>query len=404
MPTDKIHKCDLLAEAEQHILLSNFIYLYSELRVLSGAGYAPFSPEDIDCKGGTSKGVLSDTIFLNLLKTLRKEDEDDPEGLIVALSKYPFVIADLRKLDEQIKQSLVDCGNPPKADYASHHHIGTPYNCLCAKHGLHYAQVLLDQTVTGAGAFDSDDHTKEEEDVQIDILSESTLLEALKQQLKPDSFLRSALSNPEKIVHINDSYPTKECVYAISSDESTQTIKVTFRGTVSKENWRANLRFERAWYPNPIQEEYPGRSDGVEFHKGFSDYLLRRRKDNGQSKLDEILDAVHTEGQAVFGGEKYRLVSTGHSLGGALATIFGYYASTNETLEIKRPVDILSFCSPRPGGVNFASAFQRQEKNKAVRHFRFYHKHDFVVRKLFINIVMWHLKKRRSDHASYLSP
>ena len=384
MPSEESRKGGLLAEAEQHLLSSNFIYLYSELRVLSGAGYAPFSRDDIDVKKGTNKGVLSDTIFLNLLKTLRKEDKDDPEGLLAALSTYPDVI-DLKKFDEYIKQSLVDSGDPPKADYESHHHIGSPGNCLCAKHGLHYAQVLLDHAVTGA--IESHDHTKEEEDVQIDVLPEVTLLEALKQSLNPESFLRSALSNHDKIVHINDAFPTKECVYTISSDETTRTVKVTFRGTVSRENWQANLRLSRAWYPNPVQDEYPGRNESIEFHKGFSDYLLRPRKDTGRNKLDEILDEVHAKGRVVFGGEKYRLVSTGHSLGGALATIFGFYASAKDDLEAKKPVDILSFCSPRVGGVNFASAFQRQEKSQSLRHFRFFHKHDFVVRHLSMNVM-----------------
>jgi hypothetical protein len=69
---------NLLTEAEVHLVSSQFIYLYSELRILSGAGYTPFAFEDC---GGNERGVRNDSIFVSLLKSLRKEDMDDPEGL-----------------------------------------------------------------------------------------------------------------------------------------------------------------------------------------------------------------------------------------------------------------------------------------------------------------------------------
>ena len=420
MQSEELHSGDLFAEAERHLLSSEFIYLYSELRVLSGAGYAPFPLDDIDCKGGTRDGILRDKIFLSLLKTLRREDKDDPDGLTAALKKEQAVV-DLKQIEEYVEQGLVDRGDPVemcpidgvplRAVYAKHQHVGSQANCLCAKYGLHHTQVMLDHLVRSEDekrAKEAEEcatrpprsymlkegyqqlfcqpilepatSTEEKEDAQIDNLPDGVLIEMLKQQLNPDSYLLSALNNPEKIVHINDMYPTKECVYIVSCDKINRTIKVNFRGTVSLENWLANFTAMRVSYPNPIQDKYPGRTESIELHKGFSTYLLRKRKDTGQSKFDEILDKVKAEGQAAFGSEKYRLVCVGHSLGGALATIFGFYASASESLEAKKPVDIFSFCSPKPGSFSFASAFHRQEQTRNARHFRFFHNRDIVVR------------------------
>jgi hypothetical protein len=80
---------------------------------LSGAGYAPFPLDAIDCKEAKDGkvGLPNDRIFLSLLKTLHKEDKDDADGLLAALSDHAEVV-DLKKLDETIKQSLLDRGNP----------------------------------------------------------------------------------------------------------------------------------------------------------------------------------------------------------------------------------------------------------------------------------------------------
>jgi hypothetical protein len=125
---------------------------------LSGAGYAPFPLDAIDCKEAKDGkvGLPNDRIFLSLLKTLHKEDKDDADGLLAALSDHAEVV-DLKKLDETIKQSLLDRGNPVemckidglhlRAVYATHQHVGSQCNCLCAKFGMHHTQVILDHLI-----------------------------------------------------------------------------------------------------------------------------------------------------------------------------------------------------------------------------------------------------------------
>jgi hypothetical protein len=232
----------------------------------------------IDCKEAKDGkvGLPNDRIFLSLLKTLHKEDKDDADGLLAALLDHAEVV-DLKKLDETIKQSLLDrgdpiemCkidGSPLRAVYATHQHVGSQCNCLCAKFGMHHTQVMLDHLIRTKdekrareteeskvrppqpNAFTEryqqffckpvlEQATIQEakEDAQIDALEDEVLLTTLKNQLAPNTFLGTALNNKEAVVHINDHWPTKECVYTVSCGEAKRVVKLSFRGTVSLEN------------------------------------------------------------------------------------------------------------------------------------------------------------------------
>jgi pimeloyl-ACP methyl ester carboxylesterase len=129
--------------------------------------------------------------------------------------------------------------------------------------------------------------------------------------------------------------------------------------------------------PNPVQTEYPDREDSIEIHTGFTEYLLRRRLDNGRTKFDEIARSVHDIASEL--GSNCRVHVTGHSLGGALATIFALYASADPRFASKeRPIKLFSFASPYTGGTSFAKAFRHQEEAGLLLHARFYHEYDLV--------------------------
>lgn len=68
----------------------------------------------------------------------------------------------------------------------------------------------------------------------------------------------------------------------------------------------------------------------------------------------------------------------GYSLGGALATLFGFYASTDDRLTQNGPVKIFSYGMPYVASHSFADAFRHQEKNRKVQHARFYNSNDIV--------------------------
>lgn len=66
----------------------------------------------------------------------------------------------------------------------------------------------------------------------------------------------------------------------------------------------------------------------------------------------------------------YTLYVTGHSLGAALATLFGYTAAADDVFVCNGPVTIYSYASPRVGDSRFQQSFQLLEKAGRLRHAR----------------------------------
>ena len=56
-----------------------------------------------------------------------------------------------------------------------------------------------------------------------------------------------------------------------------------------------------------IKVNYPGRADELSLHSGFALYLMRKRKDTGQSKLEEIFDKVDAIGREMDPSGNYKL-------------------------------------------------------------------------------------------------
>jgi hypothetical protein len=71
-----------------------------------------------------------------------------------------------------------------------------------------------------------------------------------------------------------------------------------------------------------------------------------------------------------------RLHVTGHSLGGAIATLFGFYAATDPTITKDGPVMLYTFASPRLGGRSFQEVFKYLERRGNIRHARIHNKKD----------------------------
>ena len=110
-------------------------------------------------------------------------------------------------------------------------------------------------------------------------------------------------------------------------------------------------------------------------HQGFYEYLMGERGGR-PSKYAEIAATVERLLSGAPDRGRYRLYVTGHSLGGALATLFGFYASASPA--IAAPVTVVSVASPRVGNVEFARAFVELESQGRVRHLRIANHRDPV--------------------------
>ena len=139
-----------------------------------------------------------------------------------------------------------------------------------------------------------------------------------------------------------------------------------------------NLRYKTNKYRNPVKVNYPGRADEISLHSGFALYLLRNRKDSGKSTLQEISDKIEEIGNELAPDGKYKLAITGHSLGGALATLCGFYIAAQPCFAHFSTVYVWTFASPRVGTRAFQYAWQHLERIGRIKHARFSATQDVV--------------------------
>ncbi|OCT16136.1 hypothetical protein A8709_01430 [Paenibacillus pectinilyticus] len=131
--------------------------------------------------------------------------------------------------------------------------------------------------------------------------------------------------------------------------ESESQIVIAFRGTSTASDWISDAIAR--------QTDFPFAKEGGLVHQGFLDIYQSARK--------QILASM-----SKLSPQK-QLYLTGHSLGGALATLCGADLATNT--KFKDPA-VYTFGSPRVGNPTFASQFNR----KTGPHYRVYNRNDMV--------------------------
>lgn len=117
---------------------------------------------------------------------------------------------------------------------------------------------------------------------------------------------------------------------------------------------------------------------------GNPEYLFRKDNETGKTHLDDILDKVKA---LLRQYPRYRIFFTGHSLGGALATLCGFYTACNDKvwkLTQKKPITIISIASPFVGNWKFRDAFLHLERIERLQHLRISNHDDMVTHLPFI--------------------
>lgn len=186
-------------------------------------------------------------------------------------------------------------------------------------------------------------------------------------------------------IHVNDSTCTKdevilidfadelaqeELVYAIALDKTTKTIHVNFRGSVTTKDWIQDAKYSL------VPMEDPSNADNIIYvHQGFKEYLngaspkKRHRKAKAQQETKPSAMKVMT-GKIIKLLEQYpgyKIQSAGHSLGGALSTLFSFQLAANPDPRLVNPISCVSFASPKVGNRSFAMAFQALERKGHIR-------------------------------------
>jgi len=182
------------------------------------------------------------------------------------------------------------------------------------------------------------------------------------------------------LTYVGDEKSDVDMVYAVGIDPLKKRVTVAFRGSVTVTDFQKDAMISLNHQPNPVKNIDPNQREKIGIHHGFYDYLLRPRKD-GKNKYQEIMD--HVEALFLECGRRkdYKLYVTGHSLGGALATLFSLHAAASAGSRdgiIPQPVSCISVASPRVGDRGFQVAFCRLEEFGLLRHLRIANDRDPV--------------------------
>lgn len=167
------------------------------------------------------------------------------------------------------------------------------------------------------------------------------------------------------------------CVYAVMKDEHRKRIIITFRGSVGgNEDWNRNFQaFNSNIKVSPVisslmEDKY---NETVLVHQGFREYLFDNDHRFPKERIEEIVtdvNKVHEPG--------YQIYVSGHSLGGALASLLAYRLGGGKEDWIPKPVNCITFSSPMVGSEGFRLAFEKLEEKGLVRYFRITNNEDVV--------------------------
>ncbi|KAI8357815.1 Alpha/Beta hydrolase protein [Blakeslea trispora] len=119
----------------------------------------------------------------------------------------------------------------------------------------------------------------------------------------------------------------------VMTSAADQTIYLSFRGSVSSQNWVTNFNYRFTSFDNV---------KGARAHSGFYSAV----KDSSRTYLPVIKSLLDAN-------PKYKVVVTGHSLGGALALLAGIDLLGKESRITSSNLKIYTYGGPRVGDSNF---------------------------------------------------
>ncbi|ASC71083.1 uncharacterized protein XM38_020330 [Halomicronema hongdechloris C2206] len=140
---------------------------------------------------------------------------------------------------------------------------------------------------------------------------------------------------------------------AVLHDAEEEAVFVVFRGSESSTDWITNVLFRQQVYP------YGDGNSEVKFHRGFMDAYFAVRE-----QLQEVVRGLSSQ----------RIIATGHSLGGALATVAALDLQYNVTSQSNQEISVYSYGSPRVGNRALTESF----RGRVPQSYRFVYGRDLI--------------------------
>lgn len=161
-----------------------------------------------------------------------------------------------------------------------------------------------------------------------------------------------------------------ELVYGIGVNRTSKRVVVSFRGTDSKKDMLVDLDI-RKYVVVENDTEY-------EVHQGLRNYLKGKTDQlNDDGPLVSKFEIITNQLEEIMEKdcEGFDIYITGHSLGGSLATYYGFKLAEKEIFPV---VNVISYASPYVGTKNFQEAFRGLERENKLRHIRISNDNDCI--------------------------
>ncbi|KAL7534784.1 hypothetical protein ACHAXR_006071, partial [Thalassiosira sp. AJA248-18] len=393
----RLHRNNILTEGEYYLAMSMLVYIYALLREASVLGHTAIGFDDIDVNSFGSS-CLGKTKSAGFIIRVVMDEVEKNGSLLGSVGRNESDVSIMKEFHRLVLDSRVP------VDPATEKTMKKLRRKVARrrwKRAISAVRLIVKLGSRTKNSIQEDKALKEADQIHADgwraqtvtgpmnspkrSNSISTVVEAIAHDtLDEPSFFRegSLMSNliesGIEVVLFDDRHPN-DVVYSICCNRKTKCVSVVFRGTVNYHNWLMNTKISMSEHPNPVAEDYPGREDIFGLHTGYALYMLRQRKDNELTKIEQIFHNIDSVGRELAAPDgSYELSITGHSLGGALATITAFYAASSDVFAKVKTIRAFTYAAPRVGCQRFAHAFQYLERKGRLRMARFSNTCDIV--------------------------
>jgi len=325
---------DILTMGINNLSVTMLVNIYGRLREMSLLGHASVRLQDIDVNSHQRNSRMKE---LKRLKLLKPEDEN--KGYLETTMTAGYIVR--AAIDEYKMFESSSC-------------IENGALCQVKKACMEYDATMVSDFkawVAESLTKNFDGHCFEEGSVMRDLV---------------DSGL--------EVVWISDRHPS-DVNYCICVNRIASRVTVVFRGDEGV--LRRVKDSQMMEHENPLAAEVEN-TEVIKLRAAVSKNILTPRLDTKKSIVEEILDRVNKIRDELTGRDACHLTICGHSLGGGLSTVTGFYLACKNNLKLASPIQIVTFASPRVGGKEFQRSFQHLEDSGRILYARFTNVNDLI--------------------------
>jgi hypothetical protein len=192
-----------------------------------------------------------------------------------------------------LEKQLATFVNKVKEDRALHHQLND-YEAFAGAENVGNKVLTMTSRINRVPGLSSQPGRNMSENELLDFMTkciesrDSHSLDFMAEFFKDDTVAQVMVKSEAQFVWLQDWFPIKDCIYAISVDMKKKRVVVVFRGAITRADWSHGFDAKTKRCENPVSDSYVGKGEYLRVHRGFYQYLFRMRKDTSTTKYDEI--------------------------------------------------------------------------------------------------------------------